>query len=175
MYIMVVHTNTSVRYAPLLIRSFRLVAPRKLSEAQAFLGRYRCYEEIGAIADKLRWCRHQHGWMQSEVAEKIGVSCTRYQAIEAGEYNHIPLELVDKLATLYGIGSADLLDDYGRFLQYGAARFVQEYRERLGMTRTAFAKMLGVQRHLLADWEAGKKEVSRKSWEKHFREQQKRA
>ena len=166
---MVVHANASVRYAPLLIRSFRLVAPRKLSEAQTFLGQYRCYEEISAIADKLRWCRHQHGWLQSEVAEKIGVSCGIYKDMEAGEYNHIPFELVDKLAALYDIDSADLMDDYGRFLQYGAARFVQEYRERLGMTRTGFAEMLGVQRHLLVDWETGKKEISRKSWVRHFK------
>lgn len=165
---MVRHAHTTVQYAPLFIVSFRLIAPRKVSEAKHFFGQYHCYEEISAIADKLRWCRHRHGWMQAEVAAQIGVSSGRYKAMEAGEYNHIPFELVDKLAALYDIETADLLDGYGRFLQYGAARFVREYRERLGMTRTAFAEMLGVQRHLLADWEAGKKEVSKKSWEKHF-------
>lgn len=167
---MTLNDGHTVRYAPLFVDTFPFVVPRKFVEAQRFLGRYQSYEDIEKIGDKLRWCRHRHGWMQSEVAEKIGVGCARYKAMEAGDYGHIPFAILDKLAELYEIEPDDLMDDYGRFLQYGAARFVQEYRERLGMTRTGFAEMLGVQRHPLADWETGKKNVSRKSWKRHFKE-----
>lgn len=73
-----------VRYAPLCIHSFRLVAPRKLLEAQLFNYQYHSYEEINNVPDRLRWCRHHMGLMQKEVAEQIGISRIQYIDFESG-------------------------------------------------------------------------------------------
>ena len=168
LYTMVQNDGCNVRYAPLLAVRFRLIAPRITEDVERFLDRYRAYTDIEIISDKLRWCRYQNGWQQSEVAEMIGVSAEIYKAMEAGAYDHIPIVLTDKLAALYGIAPTDLLDEYGLFLQRGAAQSILSYRKSLGMSRTCFAQAIGVWRHQLADWEDGKKEVSRKSWEKYF-------
>lgn len=53
-----------VQYAPLCIHTFRLIAPRKLLEAQQFNQQYHSYEEIQNVPDRLRWCRHHMGLMQ---------------------------------------------------------------------------------------------------------------
>jgi DNA-binding XRE family transcriptional regulator len=74
--------NGIVRFAPLFIHSFRLIAPRKLLEAQQFNRRYHSYEEISSVPYRLRWCRHQQGWMQKEVAERIGITREQYISYE---------------------------------------------------------------------------------------------
>ena len=53
------------------IHSFRLIAPRKLLEAQLFNQQYQNYEDIPNVQDRLRWCRHHMGLMQKEVADRI--------------------------------------------------------------------------------------------------------
>jgi hypothetical protein len=62
-YLMYQTKNGVVRFAPLFIHSFRLIAPRKLLEAQQFNRRYHSYEEISSVPNRLRWCRYQQGWM----------------------------------------------------------------------------------------------------------------
>ena len=52
------------------ILSFRLIAPRKLLEAQLFNQQYQHYEDITNVSDRLRWCRYHMGLMQKEVAER---------------------------------------------------------------------------------------------------------
>ena len=60
------------------IHSFRLIAPRKLLEAQLFNQQYQNYEDIPNVQDRLRWCRHHMGLMQKEVAELIGITRGHY-------------------------------------------------------------------------------------------------
>ena len=61
LYILSCAQNSYVRYAPLYIHSFVLCAPRKILEATKFNQRYRRYEEIENVADRLCWCRHSKG------------------------------------------------------------------------------------------------------------------
>ena len=166
---MVRYANEVGNCAPLFILTFRLIAPRKLAEAQKFNQQYHRYEDIEAIPDKLRWCRHQRGWMQAEVAEKIGVSGGMYRAIETGAYEYIPYDLVEKLASLYEIDPTDLIDDYGLFIYRGPGQAIRACRERLGLTVREFEERFGISRGMLGKWESERKRVSRKSWEKHFR------
>ena len=77
-YLMCRTEDGIVRYAPLCIHTFRLIAPRKLLEAQQFNQQYHSYEEIQNVPDRLRWCRHHMGLMQKEVAEQIGISRGHY-------------------------------------------------------------------------------------------------
>ena len=92
-----------MRYAPLFIHSFVLCAPRKILEATQFNQRYRRYEEIDNVPDRLQWCRHSKGLMQVEVADKVGMTHSVYKAIEEGFTQHIEPEKVDRLAQFYGV------------------------------------------------------------------------
>ena len=157
-----------MRYAPLYIHSFALYAPRKILEATELSQRYRDYEKIGNVADRLRWCRHSKGLTQREAAEKLGMSHNIYKAIEKGVTQQIRPEIIDRLAQLYGVPKTDFMDDYSRFLMDGQARFIRECRERQGMGRKTFAKFTGIPLSSLREWESGKKTVSRKAWEKYF-------
>ena len=158
-----------VRYAPLCIHSFQLVAPRKLLEAQLFNQQYHSYEEIICVQDRLRWCRHHMGLMQKEVAELIGITRTQYIEYEVGSVNYFPKEIVDKLAELYQVPVCDLLDEYNRFMYQGQGCLLMKYRESLGMKKKPFARMLGVEPNLYRAWEADQKRMTVRSWDKHFK------
>ena len=169
MYILCSTLDGCVRYAPMYIHSFRLIAPRRLLEAQLFNQHYQNYEDIPNVQDRLRWCRHHMGLMQKEVAELIGISRGHYIDFEVGYVDYYPKEIVDKLAALYKIPVDDLLDDYNRFLYKGQGKMIREYRESLGLQKKPFARLIGVDPNLLRAWEADQKRMNINSWEKYFK------
>ncbi len=127
-------------FTPLYILQFPLCAPRKLLEAQQFVQAYQTYAEIYSIPDRLRWCRHELGMMQSEVADAVSVSMDYYRNLEAGQFRRsFSLELADKLAALYGIPVEDILDDYTLFLHRDGGDFLRRYREAKGWNRQQLA------------------------------------
>ena len=105
-----------MRFAPLYILSFRVTVTKKISEAFPLNKRYRRYEDIVSIPDRLRWRRYELGLLQKEVAAKIGVSRAAYTSLEVNEIDYYDPVLMDKLASLYHIPIDDLLNDYTRFL-----------------------------------------------------------
>ena len=92
-----------VRYAPLCIHTFQLIAPHRLLGAQLFNQQYHSYDEIENVPDRLRWCRHHMRLMQKEVAERIGESRGHYIDFEVGNVDYYPKGIVDRLADLYHI------------------------------------------------------------------------
>ena len=159
-----------VRYAPLCIHTFRLIAPRKLVEAKLFNQGYHSYEEIENVPDRLRWCRYQMGLIQKEVADKIGISRCHYIDYEIGNVEYYPKEIVDKLAEVFGVSVTDFLDEYNLFLYKGQGKMIQEYRLRLGMKKKPFARWLQIEVSLLREWETEQKRISKNSWEKYFKD-----
>jgi len=133
LYVLSQTQNSIVRYAPLFIHSFALCAPRKILEATQFNQRYRRYEEIDNVPDRLRWCRHSRRLMQVEVADKVGMTHSVYKAIEEGFTQHIEPEKVDRLAQFYGVPVTDFLDEFNHFLYDGQAVRIRAYRESFGM------------------------------------------
>ncbi len=162
--------NGVVRYAPLCIHSFRFIAPRRLLAAQLFHQQYHSYEEITNVPDRLRWCRHQMGLMQKEVAERIGITRGHYIDFESGYIDYFPKEIVDKLAALFEIPADDLLDDYNRFLYKGQGKMIREYRESLGLKKKTFAKLMEIEPNSLRAWESDQKRMFKDSWEKYFKD-----
>ncbi len=148
-----------MRYAPLYIHQFPIV--KKPS-------RYESYEEIHHISDKLRWCRQSKGLLQSEVAERVGLTYNAYKNLEAGTMQHISRDTAQRLAELYNIPVADLLDAYNQFLYDGQAARIRTYRESLGLRKKPFARKMGIPIRSLQAWESGSKTLSRQSWEKYF-------
>lgn len=168
-YIMCRTVDSRPQYMPLYIHSFRLLAPRKLLEAQLFNMQYRCYEDIAFVPDRLRWCRHSMGYMQSEVAEMLGISRAVYIDLECGVTQHLPDGVAEKLSQLYNLPVTDFLDEFNRFLYDGQAQRIRAYRESLGLGRKPFARYTGIPLSSLRGWEDGKKVISIKCWERYFK------
>lgn len=152
------------------IHSFRLIAPRRLLEAQLFNQQYQNYEDIPNVQDGLRWCRHHMGLMQKEVADLIGITRGHYIDFEVGYVDHDPKEIVDKLAELYQVPVDDLLDDYNRFLYNGQGKMIREYRESLGLKKKQFARLIKLDPGTLRCWENDEKQMFKISWEKYFKD-----
>ena len=169
-YLMCRDEEGTVSYAPLCIQSFELSAPRMDTQDVLFLEQYRSHLELDTVQDRIRWCRHKMGLLQKEIAQKLGISRNLYIAYETGTVDYYPKETMDKLAAFFGINVFDLLDDYNRFQYKGQGRAIKESRLRMGMSKKAYARMLGVDPHTLDNWENDKKRMNRNSWEKYFKE-----
>ena len=150
----------NVRYAPMYIHRFPI--PKKLSGCK-------CYEEIPDVPDRLHWCRCSRGLLQAEVAELVGLTCSAYKNLEAGTMQHIPQNTAQRLAEFYDIPVADLLDAYNQFLYDGQAVRIRAYRESFGMGKKPFARKMGIPVRCLQEWESGRRVISRKCWERHFK------
>lgn len=152
--------------APLLVRSFRLITPHRLKDAQRL---NRDYRQLTTVPDKLRWLRYSKGLLQSEVAEMIGVTRAVYGDIESGITQNVPVDAAAKLAQIYDVPVTDFLDEYNLFLYDGQAVRIRAYRESLGLKRKPFARAMGIPIRSLQEWERGEKVISRKSWERYFK------
>ena len=134
-----------------------------------FILRYHSYDEIRSVQDRLRWCRHHAGLMQKDVADKLGISRSLYIDYEVGAVDYYPGEIVDRLASLYGVPASDFLDAFNRFLYYGQGKAIREHRERLGLPRKTYARYMGIDPNSLRAWESGRKRIMKNSWEKYFK------
>ena len=156
-------------FAPLYILSFRVTVAKKLSEAFSLNERYRRYEDIESIPDRLRWRRHELGLLQKEVAAKIGIPRCMYSNLESDELDYYDPLIMDKLAELYQIPLNDLLNDYTRFLQAGQGQAILNLCQSLNMTRSQFAQYLHTDVDNITVWETEKKRISKEMWEKCFK------
>ena len=144
------------RCAPLYVHTFRVFA----------MGIGKRYEDLRTVPERLRWRRYRLGLTQKEVAQRVGIPQTLYEEMERGDCREYPAYAVDKLAVLYQVPVEDLLDEYSRFLYDGPVDQMWRARERLGLSRKAFAELAGVGEKSVRDWEMGRKKVSKKSWER---------
>ena len=131
--------------------------------------RYRRYEDIASIPDRLRWQRHELGLLQKEVAAKIDIPRAAYTSLETENMDSYDSIVMDKLAALYHIPVNDLLNDYTRFLQAGQGQAIQNLRQSLNMTRSQFAQYLHTDVDNITVWETEKKRICKAMWEKFFK------
>ena len=162
--------NGVSQFSPLYLHIFQLLVPRKLLDAQLFNQKYRTYEEIDSIPDKLRWCRHSKGLTQEEVANAVDIYKRSYAKLEIEHKETPSLDKMERLAAFFEIPVYDLLDDYNLFLYRGQAQQVRSYRERLGMTVPQFAQHHNIHPSYIYKWENGTTVISRKMWEMCFKE-----
>lgn len=158
------------RFAPLCVHSFRLIVPSRPLDAQRLQRQYQTYDQVKTVPDRLRWHRHRLGLMQKEVAAKVGIPTPLYLDMENGACLHYPAPVMDKLASLYQVPVDDLLDDYNRFLYSGQTQQLLAMRQKLGLSRPKFAAKTGISVSSIRSWETGQKLVSRKCWEKYFKD-----
>ena len=158
-----------MRYLPLYILSFLLCSPKRILDAQLFFRKYRRYEEIENIPDRLRWLRHSKGLMQAEAAAVAGVSRNVYINLETGVTQRLPMELAQKLSAYYKVPLTDLIDEFNRFCLDGQAKRITEYRKRLGLGKRPFCRLTGIPLSSLREWESGRKAISYQCWEMYFK------
>lgn len=164
--VMVRHAHEAVVYAPLYSHRFQLVQPHTIVEAEKFNLRYADPGMIDRISDKLRWHRYHKGLLQREVANRIGISCDTYSGYEELGRDYYPIEHIEKLAKLYSVQVAELLDDYNLFLYRGQGAQLKMLRSRRNITQSILAKQLSVPLGTLKRWEQNRVRMSKSSWEK---------
>ncbi len=152
------------------IHSFPLLAPHHLLESEKFNIRFSDPSQITEVADKLRWLRYRKALLQREIADLIGIYRSTYIRYEEYGHDYYPLEHMTKLAELYEIPVIDLLDDFNLFLYNDQGKQIRAKRMQLGLSRKAYAKILGVHPGSLKKWELNTVRIFKSTWEKHFKE-----
>lgn len=154
--------NGVISYSPLLIHTFKLIAPRKLAEAQELNLKYSDYKQIDNIPMRLRWCRHHIGLMQDEVVQKVGITSGQYKSMENGKIDFYDKSILDKLAELFNIKTDDLLDNYNRFLYKCQGKIIHNCRINLDLGISDFARYIGVTQRQVKMWETEQKRMSKR-------------
>ena len=62
-----------MRYAPMCIVSFRVIAPKRLLDAQQFNLKYQSYDQVKTAPERLRWCREKRGMTRRQFAQLLHV------------------------------------------------------------------------------------------------------
>lgn len=168
-YIMVQTIAGEVRFSPLFIHSFPLLAPHQLLESEKFNIRFSDPSQITEIADKLRYYRYRKALLQREVAEHIGIDRGTYIRYEEYGRGYYPIDHLEKLAKLFDVPLTELLDDFNRFLYNDQGKQIRERRLALNMTQREYADMLGVRVENLKKWEQNKVRIFKSTWERHFK------
>jgi len=124
-------------------------------------------EDVVDVYDVIKYYRIKRGYTIEELARTIKVSRYTIMAIE-NKKEYYCIKTLRKIFRVLDIEEEVIvkMDAYLRFLYMGGQATVKDIRKRLGMTQSNFAEELGVSRSSIRDWESGKKELSRKSWEK---------
>lgn len=166
---MVRHISGTVKFAPLFIYSFALLAPHHLLESEKFNIRFSDPSQITEIADKLRWHRYKKALLQREVAALVGIDRSTYLHYEEMGRDYYPIEIMEKIAALFGVHVTELLDDFNMFLYNDQGKQIRERRQKLKMTQSEYARMLGVPVGNLKKWERNKVQIFKSTWEKYFK------
>ena len=166
---MVQNISGVVKFSPLFIHTFPLLAPHRLVESGKFNIRFSDPSAITEIADKLRYHRYRKALMQREVADHIGVDRHTYIHYEEYGHDYYPLENMEKLAALFGVPVTELLDDFNMFLYNDQGKQIREKRLALNMTQREYADMLGVHIENLKKWEQNSVRMFKSTWELFFK------
>lgn len=169
-YILISNVSGAIKVAPLQILQFPVVLPHKLQDAEKFNLQFSDFSEITETADKLRWLRYHKGLRQRDVAVYIGMDRSTYVHYEEYGKDFYPIEHMEKIAQLFEVSVETLLDDYNLFLRKGQGEQIKAIRLKLGLTQKVYAEKLGVSLGNLKQWEQNRKQISKSTWERYFRE-----
>ena len=166
---MVRHITRVVEFAVLMIRSFPLLQPHFLVEAEQLNLQYADPAKIAKTAEKLRWYRHQKGLLQRDVADYAGIDRSTYIHYEDASRDYYPVDKLSKIAKLLGVEITELMDEYNLFLYHDQGKQIRARRDALGMTIIQYAKYLGVQPGKLRRWENNQVQIFKSTWERYFK------
>lgn len=171
---MVRSLSGNIQFAPLLILHFPLLMPTTFVEAEKFNLSYPDTSYITSIADKLRWYRYKKALFQREVADYAGMDRATYGSYEKADREYYPIEKMNRIAKLLEVPVTELLDEYNLFLYQNQGMQIKAKRKSLHMTQKEYAKYLGVVLGMLKKWEQNRVRISKSSWERYFKESDKK-
>lgn len=163
--IMVRRSHISVQYAPLYIQTITLPGSCMLSEFSEMVARYKDCSAIRHTSDKLRWHRLKNELYQEQVADYVGLYRSTYANYEDASRDYYPPDKLEKLAELYKVPTAELMDDYNLFLYKGQGQQIKNLRQHLGLTQLQLAKRMNVSRNMVYRWEINQIQITKKTWE----------
>ena len=152
----------------------RLLCVRTLPLEQGRRGRPQkeCPDDpaLHTLSQRLIRCRQQRQLTREQVSRGTGIPLGVYRALELGKACYISGAHTAALAAFFGKPEADFSNAYSRFLDAGQGKQLRALREAQGLTRKAFAEKYGIAPVSLENWETERKVMSRRSWEKYFRD-----
>ncbi|MDO4301093.1 MAG: recombinase family protein [Clostridia bacterium] len=111
--------------------------------------------------EKLKYWRCKRGYLQREVAEAVGITRAMYMSYEK-KNGFCPAENLVKIAEFLGVDFKELAEDYHYFqLADNQCERIQKARKKLGLTKTKFAELMGVNRSTVYKWEKLEGKISR--------------
>lgn len=114
--------------------------------------------------EKLKYWRCKRGYLQREVADAVGVTRAMYMSYEK-KNGFCPAEKLVKIADFFDIDFEELAEDFHYFqLAYNQCERVQKAREKLGLSKTKFAELVGVDRSTVYKWEKIEGKMSRRDY-----------
>lgn len=136
-----------------------------LSEFSEMVARYKDCSAIRHTSDKLRWHRLKNELYQEQVADYVGLYRSTYANYEDVSRDYYPPDKLEKLAELYKVPTAELMDDYNLFLYKGQGQQIKNLRQHLGLTQLQLAKRMNVSRNMVYRWEINQIQITKKTWE----------
>ena len=108
--------------------------------------------------DRIRELREDQDWTQQELADFLHINRRTYSAYETGT-NAVPLDILIKLAQLYGVSADYLLGAAPRSGGEALCRKMRILRERRGLGQDTLANLLRVTPAAYARYENGSMDV----------------
>ena len=103
--------------------------------------------------EKLKYWRCKRGYLQREVADAVGITRAMYMSYEK-KNSFCPAKNLVKIAEFLEVDFNDLAEDYHYFqLADNQCERVKMAREKLGLNKTQFAYIVGVDRSTVYRWE----------------------
>lgn len=109
--------------------------------------------------------------MQKDVAKAVGINRSTYISYENPSHKNYQLSVLEKIADLYEVNITALLDDYNLFLFNGQGNQIKSTRKSLGLTQYHFGERFGVSTKTVRGWEKESIKISKKVWERIYKQE----
>lgn len=125
------------------------------------------YNPNSSIGKQIQYFRRKQHIRQVDLANKLNCDRGVIFNIENKEYKLVNINLLKNILKELDIeNKININDEYIKFLMNNPKDTIKNIRENKKMTRQQFADFLGIQMSVIKNWEIGKAQPTRKSFEK---------
>lgn len=124
------------------------------------------FGENASIGEKAKYARLTAGLSLNELASKTGLNRVTLQKLENGRQDDANTDTLVKIALACGREKTFCCDDYHSFVVESSGNAIQEFRQSNKISQKKLAEMLDIHPHVLYQWENGKVDITRKSYNK---------
>lgn len=121
-----------------------------------------------SIGEQIRYYRCLAGMRQEDVAMKIGYTRAIMNKYETEPIQLLNVETFNAIIKELGIKDKIVLnDDYLSFVLKGPGKVISDFMSKHHLSKYEFADILGVDVYVVKSWENGKRQITRKTYEKY--------